>query len=67
MLVYCVIVAALYLFYKWVTANYDYFEKKGVPFAKPVFLFGSNINMIFNKLSLPEVVEKWYNELKHER
>lgn len=67
MFVYCAIALVAYLFYKWATQNNDYFEKRGIPFSKPVFLFGSNINMFFNKLSLPEVAEKWYKELRHEK
>lgn len=67
MIVFCAIAALAYLFYKWVIKNYDYFEKRGVPFAKPMFLFGSNTNMLFDKKSFPEVIEKWYNDLKHEK
>lgn len=67
MIVYCAIAALAYLFYKWVIQNYDYFEKRGVAFAKPVFLFGSNINMFFNKKAIPEIVEDWYEDLKNEK
>lgn len=56
-----------YLFYKWAVKNNDYFEKKGVSFVKPVFLLGSNSNMFFDKMSLPEVSEKWYNALRNEK
>ena len=55
------VIAAVYLFYKWGISTYDYFEKRGVKFLKPVFLMGSNTNMFFNKLSLPDLVTKWYN------
>lgn len=32
---------AVYLLYRWSTATYDYFERRGVPFLKPVPLFGN--------------------------
>ena len=59
--------AALYLFYKWATANNDYFKNKGVPYAEPTFLLGSNGNMFLQKRSLPEIVMKMYNDRKSER
>jgi hypothetical protein len=55
------VAAAAFLFYKWATATYDYFEKRGVKFIKPTFLIGSNSNMFLNKMSLPDIVKKWYN------
>uniref|UniRef100_A0A8D8B7M4 Cytochrome P450 9e2 n=1 Tax=Culex pipiens TaxID=7175 RepID=A0A8D8B7M4_CULPI len=30
-----------YLFYRWSIATYDYFERRAVPFPKPVPLFGN--------------------------
>jgi hypothetical protein len=57
-----VIAVAFYLFYKWMTANYDYFEKRGVAFIEPVFLVGTKYNLLFSKMSLPDLVEKWYSD-----
>uniref|UniRef100_A0A182S5D6 Cytochrome P450 n=2 Tax=Anopheles funestus TaxID=62324 RepID=A0A182S5D6_ANOFN len=31
---------ALYLFYRWSVATYDYFEKRNIPYVKPVPFFG---------------------------
>lgn len=67
MLIYCAIAVAAYFFYKWVTANNDYFEKRGIPFHKPVFLLGSNSNIIWNKMSFPDIVQKWYYERRPEK
>jgi hypothetical protein len=63
----CAAVALAYLFYKWVWSHYDYFEKRGVAHSKPAFLFGSYINMVYDKMSLAEVTEKWYKELRNEK
>lgn len=69
MILWLGVAAAAFLFYKWATSTYDYFEKRGVKFLKPRFLMGSNSNMFVNKLSLPEIVQKWYSdsEMKNEK
>jgi cytochrome P450 family 9 len=61
------IIAVAYLFYKWATANNDYFEKREVAFIKPLFLIGSYSNLFVNKMSLSDVVRKWYNQVKDEK
>lgn len=60
-------VGALYLFYKWMTKNYNFFKDRGIAFAKPIFLFGTNSNMLINKKSLPEVINKRYNDFYDEK
>ena len=60
-------VAALYLFYKWVKKNDDFFKERGIAYKKPVFMFGSNLNMLTKKDSLPETISKWYNEFYDEK
>lgn len=67
MIIWCGLIAAAYLFYKWTVANNDYFEKRGVAFIKPLFLLGSYSNMFVNKMCLSDVVLKWYNEVKDEK
>lgn len=64
----CAIVVVLgVIFYKWFVANYDYFEKRGIPYLKPKFLFGSNMNLLINKKSLPEFVKNLYYALPDEK
>ena len=67
MFLYFAIAALLYLFFKWGNSTYDYFEKKGIAFSKPTFLIGSDFSSILKRLSLPEMVEKWYHEFKNEK
>lgn len=57
------IVLVIFLLYKWVTANNDYFEKRGVPF-KPAKIFKTSIEMISNKKPITEWLTEWYNELE---
>lgn len=45
-------VLALYLIYKWATSTYDYFEKQGIPFRKPVPLLGTNSKYYHKKNSI---------------
>lgn len=65
MFVYLGVAAVFYLFYKWWTADYDYFVKKGVSYNKPTF--SSLIALFIAKKSLPEFIEDWYNEFKNEK
>lgn len=58
------IVATVFLFYKWATSTYDYFAKQGMISRKPIPLLGNNSNMITMKLSFPEVIEEWYQEFR---
>ncbi|CAO1441584.1 unnamed protein product [Diamesa hyperborea] len=61
------IVGAFYLFYKWSTSTYDYFEKRGMVFSKPLMLVGSSINMFTQKESLAETINNWYKEFRNEK
>lgn len=56
------VIAVAYLFYKWAISNNDYFEKRGVAFIKPVFLLGSSSHVFYNKMPLPDIFKKWYND-----
>lgn len=58
---------ALYLFYKWATTNYDYFEKQGIAFIKPYPLVGSNFSMFFKKKPLVQTLNEQYALYKHEK
>lgn len=47
---------AIYLFYRYMTANFDYFKKRGLPFAKPIWgAVGNNIaeysQFMYNQLA----------------
>jgi hypothetical protein len=57
----------LYLIYKWATATYDFFEKQGIHFRKPVPFFGTNAGMLFQKQTFIEALTDWYDEFKNEK
>ena len=51
-----------YLFYRWAVANNDFFEKRGVPYSKPTFLFGNFVKMVFRQKSMFDIFIDLYNE-----
>jgi cytochrome P450 family 9 len=58
---------ALYLFYKWATARYDYFEKQGIVFHKPLPLLGSDFGLLFKKIPFVDSLMLNYNLHKNDK
>uniref|UniRef100_A0A1A9UNC7 Cytochrome P450 n=1 Tax=Glossina austeni TaxID=7395 RepID=A0A1A9UNC7_GLOAU len=54
--------AIIYLFYRWATANNDFFLKRGIPYKKPKILFGNMWNLILKRKSIVDIVVDLYNE-----
>ncbi|KAG5671809.1 hypothetical protein PVAND_001984 [Polypedilum vanderplanki] len=67
MLIIILCITTVYLIYKWSISTFDYFEKQGIPYNKPLPLVGSNINTFFDRKPFIDVLHKWYNEFKNER
>lgn len=67
MLIIILISVLVYVFYKWSTATYDFFEKQGIPFRKPLPLFGTNINMVLKSKPFVDVLKEWYYEFENEK
>lgn len=51
---------ALFIFYKWATASFDYFEKIGLPYDKPFPLFGGQKDIILRRISMYDSVNNLY-------
>ncbi|CAO1431140.1 unnamed protein product [Diamesa serratosioi] len=66
-LVLYLVFGVVYLFYKWATSTYDYFEKRGLPFRKPVPLFGNNFKVISRKISMMDYLQMICSEFKDEK
>lgn len=66
-LILYLIPVVIYLFYKWATAKYDFFEKQGIPFIKPFPLLGSNIGLFFKKKPFVESMVDAYNQFENEK
>ena len=58
---------AIYLFYKWSTSTFDYFEKKGVPFNKPFPVVGSRKGLFLRNSTALEFIQEIYDEFKNEK
>lgn len=66
-LIFYLIVLAAYLIYKWSISTFDYFKKQGIPFRKPIPLFGSNSNMITRKKTIADSQADIYYEFRDEK
>lgn len=62
-----ILISVLTIGYFYITRQYSYWEKKGVPFKRPHFLLGSFADMIMNRLSMSEMMVELYKDLKGER
>lgn len=56
-----------FLLYKWATQNFNYFKDRGIAYGKPTVFFGTGKDLLLGKLSMPEYVQKWYNEFPEEK
>jgi hypothetical protein len=66
-LILYLVALSLYLIYKWATSTYDFFEKQGVKFRKPVPMFGTNANIITRKKPFTDILDDWYYEFTNEK
>lgn len=49
MIFFYLLLAVILLFYVYMTWNYDYWSKRGVPSAKATFLLGNLPNMLLRR------------------
>lgn len=59
-----IFIVFLWLAYKWLVANFDYFEKLGIPFEKPLPLFGNMFDLVFQRESMVEIAGRNYRQFK---
>lgn len=57
----------VYLLYKWSTSTFDFFEKQGIPFRKPLPLVGNNGSMFLKSVSILDNLDAWYKEFPNEK
>lgn len=55
-----------WVFYKWATLNYDFFERRNIKFVKPKFLVGNTGGAFFNKYTATEFSNKLYRTFPDE-
>lgn len=54
------LVGLFYFLYKWVTARHDEFVVRGLPFEKPLPIFGNNVDVVMNRASFQKLVAEFY-------
>lgn len=57
-------IAAVYALYKWLTKNDDFFLKKGIPFDKPLPIFGNFLRFMLQKETFIDVMQRGYDKYK---
>ncbi|XP_059469940.1 cytochrome P450 9e2-like [Neocloeon triangulifer] len=53
-----------FLIYRWLTSVNNYWRDKGIPFVKPVPIFGSMFPIVAGKKSFADLLEVQYAEIK---
>ncbi|CAB3362064.1 Hypothetical predicted protein [Cloeon dipterum] len=54
----------IWLLYRWINSKNEYWRKKGIPFVRPVPLFGTMYPVISGKQSFADLLQIQYTELK---
>uniref|UniRef100_A0A182IZA7 Uncharacterized protein n=1 Tax=Anopheles atroparvus TaxID=41427 RepID=A0A182IZA7_ANOAO len=67
MLLLWALIVALFLFYRWSTATYDYFQKRNVPFVKPFPFFGQVLSFFTQKKHVIDVASEGYHMFPNTR
>lgn len=57
-------IAVVYVLYKWLTKNHDYFLKRGIPGDKPLPIFGNFLSFMLQRETLIDVVQRSYDKYK---
>jgi hypothetical protein len=55
----------VWLLYKWSTSGFDYFEKLGIPFEKPLPLVGNLLDLVLQKRSSLDIYRSSYEKFKN--
>lgn len=61
------IIALIYIFYKWCTSTYGYFDEKGIPFIKPVPFFGNFMKILLQRESLTDTIYNLYMKFQNKK
>lgn len=57
------LIVCLYITYRFITRNNDYFAKRNVPYIKPTLVFGNTLRVFMRKVSLHDSVIELYSQL----
>lgn len=54
--------SALYVLYKWITLNNDYFVKRKIPHLEPTFFVGNLVGLFMNRYNPMDFIISIYNK-----
>ena len=57
------LIVCLYITYRFITRNNDYFTKRNVPYIKPTLVFGNTLRVFMRKVSVHDSVIELYSQL----
>lgn len=57
----------LYLVYRWLHRNDDYFKERGIPHLQPTLLLGNTGALAMGRCTVLELSERIYKALPNER
>jgi cytochrome P450 family 9 len=57
------LIVFLYVTYRFITRNNDYFAKRNVPYVKPTLVFGNTLRVFIRKVSVHDSVIELYSQL----
>jgi len=61
------VLVLVWLLYKWSINTFDFFTKLGVPFDKPLPFFGNGWNLMMQKESMIELLQRSYDKYKGDK
>lgn len=57
----------LYVAYKWLRRNDDYFKARGIPYMQPTLLLGNTGGLFLGRYNMMDLSEKMYNSIPNEK
>ncbi|KAH8372471.1 hypothetical protein KR093_011702, partial [Drosophila rubida] len=61
------LVGLLFLLYKLITINHNEFEKRGLPYEKPLPIVGNNLDIVLERGSFQKLLSEFYARNRHHK
>ncbi|KAJ6643387.1 putative cytochrome P450 9f2 [Pseudolycoriella hygida] len=60
-------IAVVYVLYKWLTRNDEFFLKRGIPYEKPLPIVGNLLELVLQRKSFVDVIQRIYVKNKRSK